>query len=135
MSEKTMMMYSSDWQGQRSFRMLPVSESCPFNEVIFDPTQRVLAIISKDQKEKPQMLPKLNGNGQMIAIKGIKNDPSDPYQATYVEERQMMKAYYEYYLDQFEDIDKFIDMFAVNPDHSARPIALQAFRTDSEKPE
>ncbi len=128
MSESNkMMVYSSDWQGQKSFRMLPVSEDCPFNEVIFDPTSRVLAVISKDQKEKPQMLPKLNGNGQMIMLKGLQAETSNPYQPTYVEERHMMDAYYEYYLDNETDINTFVELFAINPTHPALEIIATAF--------
>jgi hypothetical protein len=120
MSEKTMMIYSSDWQGEKSFRMLPVHEDCPFNEVIFDPKQRVLAIISKDAKEKPQMLPKLNGNGQMIKIKGLSPaEAESPYHPNYVEERVMMDTYYEYYMDNMDDIHAFVTLMAVNADHDA----------------
>ena len=128
MSEtKSMLIYASDWQGQESLRMLPVTEDCPFNEVIFDPTSRVLAVISKDQKEKPQMLPKLNSNGQMIMIKGLTQDPKNPHQPSYVEERQMMDAYYEYYMDNQDDINTFIELFAINPTHPSVDIVAHVF--------
>jgi hypothetical protein len=113
-----MMIYSTDWYGSKSFRMMPITEDCPFNEVIFDPTTKVLAVISKDQKEKPQMMPKLNEKGQLIPLKvTVENG-----QPKYVEERRMMDTYYEYYLDQVDDIKAFINQFAINPEHSATAI-------------
>lgn len=116
---KNMFVYSTDWYGQKSFRMLPISESCPFNEVIFDPSTKVLAVISKDKKEKPQMLPKLNDKGQVIMLK---TSATDANQQRYVEERRIMDTYYEYYLDNKEDIKSFIEVFAVNNNHPALEI-------------
>jgi hypothetical protein len=108
-----MLIYSTDWYGRKSLRMLPVTESCPFNEVLFDPNTSVLAIISKDRKDKPQMLPKLTDKGQVIPLKAT----ADASQPKYVEERRIMETYYEYYLDNKTDILNFIKMFAVNPEH------------------
>jgi hypothetical protein len=107
-----MMVYHALWHGQKSFRMMPLSEDCPFNEVLYNPIEKVLAVISKDQKEKPQLLPKLNEKGELV-----KNKPgsSNPWQ----EERRMMPAYYEYYIEDMSDIDYFIKCFAVNADHMA----------------
>lgn len=118
---KSMFIYSTDWYGRKSFRMLPINEDCPFNEVIFDPNTNVLAVISKDKKEKPQMLPKLNDKGQVIALKS----GSDASQSRYVEERRIMETYYEYYIDSMSDIKAFIEMFAVNPDHTALDVLNQ----------
>lgn len=112
------MIYSTDWYGTKTFRMLPISEDCPFNEVIFDPTTKVLAVISKDQKEKPQLLPKLSDKGQIIPLK-VTTENGQP---KYVEERRMMDTYYEYYLDQVDDISVFVNHFAMNPDHTATKI-------------
>ena len=112
---KNMLIYSTDWYGSETFRMLPITEECPFNEVIFDPSTKVLAVISKDQKEKPQMMPKLNDKGQIIPLKVT----TENGQAKYVEERKMMDTYYEYYLDKTDDIKAFINHFAVNPEHTS----------------
>jgi hypothetical protein len=124
---KNMMIYSSDWYGKRTFRMMPVTEDCPFNEAIYDTHNKVLAIISKDQKEKPQMLPKLSDKGLAIPLKG-----SDPNNPQYVEERRMMDAYYEYYLDKEADIKDFLTLFAINPDHVSISEAMTAEESKSE---
>lgn len=112
-----MFIYSADWYGQKTFRMLPVSEACPFNEVIYDPNTKVLAIVSKDKKDKPQMLPKLNEKGQVIPLKGAV--PGNPNSQQYLEERRILETYYEYYIDNVEDMKAFIKIFATNPEHPA----------------
>lgn len=125
---KCMFVYSTDWYGRKSFRMLPLTAECPFNEVIYDPNTRVLAVISKDKKDKPQMLPKLTDKGQVIPLRNSEG-------AQYVEERRIMETYYEYYIDNKSDIERFVQMFAVNSDHEAlnivnEPIDLTVTETD-----
>lgn len=115
-----MLVYASDWQKEQSFRMMPVSQDCPFNEVIYDPTTKVLAIVSKDKKEKPHMLPRLDDKGKLIPIKPKTADEAARPQ--FAEARIVMETYYEYYIDDMEDIHNFIHMFAVNPTHKALTI-------------
>lgn len=107
-STNSMFIYSADWHGKKTFRMLPVVESCPFNEVIYDPETKVLAVISKEFKEKPHMFPKLNSLGK--PLKGSGGD---------LEERIFMDTYFEYYIDNKADIKNFISEFALNPAHSS----------------
>lgn len=109
---KCMFVYSTDWYGRNSFRMLPTTNECPFNEVIYDPNTRVLAVVSKDKKDKPQMLPKLTDKGQVIPVKNGEGKQ-------YIEERRIMETYYEYYIDDKSDIERFIQTFAINSDHQA----------------
>lgn len=112
MIAQSMLIYSADWYGTKTFRMLPVTEECPYNEVIFDPSTGVLAVISKEFKEKPHMFPKLNTIGKPLHASG-----SDD-----AEERLVMDTYYEYYLDNIDDIRVFINHFAINGEHSAAAI-------------
>jgi hypothetical protein len=111
MIAQSMLIYSTDWYGRRTFRMLPATEECPYNEVIFDPSTKVLAVISKEFKEKPHMFPKLNVTGKPLHTTAAGHD--------YVEERIVMDTYYEYYLDNIDDIRVFVNHFAINSDHSA----------------
>jgi hypothetical protein len=106
-----MLIYSSDWYGKKTFRMLPVTDDCPYNEVIFDPNTKVLAVISKEFKEKPHMFPKLNVTGKPLYKTGTTKE--------HVEERLIMDTYYEYYLDNIDDIKLFINRFAINNEHEA----------------
>ena len=123
---KKMIVYSTDWYGTQTFRMLPVDKECPYNEVIYDPTTKVLAIISKEFKEKPNMFPKLNENGKPIIFK--KNQPTEN-EPEYVQERKMMQTYYEYYLDKEDDIKDFVNTFAINPEHASLKIIDEAVKT------
>lgn len=127
LTTNNMLVYSTDWYGRKSFRMLPMHEECPFNEVIFDPNTGVLAVISRDKKEKPQMLPKLTDKGMPIPLKAS----SDATQPRFIEERRMMETYYEYYLDNQEDIERFVQLFAFNLDHPSLAVIKQS-REDKE---
>jgi hypothetical protein len=117
--QQSMFIYSTDWYGKKTFRMLPNSINCPFNEVIYDPGTKVLAIISKEHKEKPQMFPKLNEKGELVQKKGATGADGKPL---HVEERRMMDTYYEYYIDNIDDIKEFINFFANNAKHQALAI-------------
>jgi hypothetical protein len=117
--QQSMMVYSTDWYGKQTFRMLPIDIKCPYNEVIYDPGTKVLAIISKEHKEKPQMFPKLNERGELIQRKGATGADGKPL---HVEERRMMDTYYEYYIENKEDILAFINIVADNSKHPALAI-------------
>ena len=56
--------------------------------------------------------------GQPIQIKSAASATTP----SYVEERIMMDAYYEYYIDNHDDIVSFIELFAVNNGHPATEI-------------
>jgi hypothetical protein len=90
--------------------MIPITKECPYNEVIFDVTTKVLAIISKESKESLHMLPKLNEQGDVARLKiGKKENGKD-----YAEERKALVTFYEYYIEDRAEIEKFILHFAVN---------------------
>jgi hypothetical protein len=117
---QNMLAYSTDWYGHKTFRLMPITNDCPFVEAIYDPTTKVLAIIGKTTVEKPIMLPKLNDKGENIPVKG-----SNPAQPRFVEERRILSTFTEYYMDNMTDITTFIDRFVVN--HDAAVIAETLF--------
>lgn len=102
------MIYATKWNEKQTFRMLPTTIDCPFNEVIFDPEQKVLAVVSKDSKEKPMMMPRLNDRGDLIQTKRSNGEQG------WQEQRVIMNSYYEYYIEDINDIVAFVNMFAVN---------------------
>lgn len=105
MSEKTMMLVQATWQQNQTFRMIPISESCPYVECIFDPGTKVFVIISKIKRVSLQMLPKLDEYGQPITgTKGHK------------EERHKLEVFQEFYIEDKTAIENLIKMFAVNAD-------------------
>ena len=105
-----MLLITSSWGPAKTFKMIPITKECPYNEVIFDVTTKVLAIISKESKESLHMLPKLNEQGDVARLKiGKKENGKD-----YAEERKALVTFYEYYIEDRAEIEKFILHFAVN---------------------
>jgi hypothetical protein len=105
---KNMMIYAAKWNDKQTFRLMPINEDCIFNEAIFDPEQKVLAVISKDIKEKPMMMPRLNDRGDIIPTKRANGEQG------WQEQRVIIDAYYEYYIEDMSDILLFVKMFAIN---------------------
>ena len=90
MSEKTMMLVESTWQDTKTFKMIPVSNDCPYVECIYDPTSKVFVIISKVTKTSLHMLPKLDDYGKAVSgNRGAKQERRalDTFQEYYIEER------------------------------------------------
>jgi hypothetical protein len=98
-------------KNQPSFALIPLSLNCPFVEVIYDPTKRILYVIGKNTKEDPQFLERLDDNGTPMANTKDKNVARM--------ERRIFAAYYEYRITQSTDITDFIKKFVVNPTHGA----------------
>ena len=126
---KNMMIYAAKWNEKQTFRLMPINSDCIFNEAIFDPEQKVLAVISKDIKEKPMMMPRLNDRGDTIATKRANGEQ------WWQEQRIVMDAYYEYYIEDMSDILLFIKMFAINDTSKVCvDIIAQAINTNIEEP-
>ena len=103
MSENTMMLVQSTWNDKQTFRMIPITESCPYVECIMDPDTKVFVIISKIRKTSLHMLPKLDEYGQAVAgTKGMK------------QERHKIEVFQEFYVEDASAIDEVIKQFAVN---------------------
>jgi hypothetical protein len=108
---KNMMLYKSGWgtetNFQPTFKMIPLTQECPFNEVLYDPQNHILAIVGKEKKQAYRLIPKLNDKGKpVVAVE--KGTPVE------VQERKLMENFYEYYLENEDDIEKFINTFASN---------------------
>lgn len=108
--EKTMLLISSTWGPRKTFKMIPTSVDCPYNEVIFDPDSKVLAVIGKEKKESMHMVAKLNewGDPQTMKI-GKRANGKD-----YAEERKTLEAFYEYYIEDMNEISEFVKAIAEN---------------------
>jgi hypothetical protein len=102
----TMLLYSSSWDNQATFRLMPIEPECPFTEVIFDPASKRLVIFSKDSKDSLHMIPKLDDNGDPMPYKNNKEK--------YRQQRITIKTYNEYYLSTPEEITNFIKQVATN---------------------
>lgn len=123
------MIYAAKWNDKQTFRLMPLSEDCIFNEAIFDPEQKILAVISKNIKEKPMMMPRLNDRGDIIATKRANSEQG------WQEQRVIIDAYYEYYIEDISDIIAFIKMFAINDTSKVCvDIIAEAVNTNTEEP-
>lgn len=106
----SMRLITSSWGPAKTFKMIPVTKDCPYNECIFDVNSKVLAIIGKESKESFHMLPKLNEVGDVQRLKiGKKENGKD-----YAEERKVLVTFYEYYIEVKEEIVDFIMNVAEN---------------------
>ena len=103
MSEKSMILVQSSWQETQTFRMIPISESCPYVECIFDPATNVFVVIMKIIKTTLHMLPKLDEYG--IAITGSKGTKQD---------RHKLDVFQEFYIEDQSAITDIIELLAIN---------------------
>lgn len=103
MSDKTMMLVESTWQDTKTFKMIPVSNDCPYVECIYDPSSKVFVLIGKITKTSLHMLPKLDEYGKAVSgNRGAK------------QERRSIDTFQEYYVENEKDIKELVKMFAVN---------------------
>jgi len=109
MSENTMMLVQATWQEKQTFRMIPIADSCPYVECIFDPDTKVFVIISKQTKQSLHMLPKLDDNGDPMQIKTPR-----PNGRTFREERHKIEVFQEFYIEDKAAVEELIKLFAVN---------------------
>lgn len=109
---KSMMLITGTWANGKTFKMIPVTPDSPYNEAIFDPEAKVLALIGKEKKQSLHMLAKLNefGDPQPMRI-GKRSNGKD-----YAEERKTIETYYEYYVESPEEIKNIINLLALNAD-------------------
>lgn len=106
----TMRLITSTWGKTKTFKLIPVDSSCPYNEAIFDLDAKVLAIIGKERKQTLHMLTKLDDKGDLVRMKiGKRENGKD-----YAEERKVLETFYEYYIEDIDEIKAFLKDVAVN---------------------
>jgi len=109
---KSMMLVTGSWGNNKTFKMIPVTAECPYNEAIFDRDSKVLALIGKEKKQSMHMVAKLDDHGDVKTMKvGRRANGKD-----YAEERKTLETYYEYYIENPEEIKDVVNSFAINAD-------------------
>lgn len=104
------MLVTGSWGNNKTFKLIPITPDCPYNEAIFDRDSKVLALIGKEKKQSMHMVAKLDDNGDVKRMKiGRRDNGKD-----YAEERKTLETYYEYYIENPEEIKEVINQFAVN---------------------
>lgn len=109
---KSMMLVTGSWGNNKTFKLIPVTPECPYNEAIFDRDSKVLALIGREKKQSMHMLAKLNDLGDVQRLKVGKRENGKDY----AEERKTLETYYEYYIENPEEIKELINLFAINAD-------------------
>jgi hypothetical protein len=102
---KSLLLTSCSWDNgaYESFRMLPVTQECPYVEAFYDPLEKLLVVLSKDKKESLAMIPKTDEYGN-----GMKKNNRP------LMDRQRMVSFKEFYITKPEEIKQFINLFAYN---------------------
>ena len=109
---KSMMLITSSWGSNKTFKMIPATPDCVYNEAIFDLDSKVLALISKEKKESLHMVAKVNEWGDVVPMKiGKRSNGKD-----YAEERKSLETFYEYYVEDINEVKQIVNMLAINAD-------------------
>lgn len=108
--KQSMMLITSNWGQKKTFKMIPVSPDATYNEAIFDVDSKILALISKNKKESMHMVAKLNEWGDPVTMKIGKRSNGKEY----AEERKTLETFYEYYVEDINEIKEIINLLAVN---------------------
>jgi len=107
---KNMLLVSSAFRGAQSFNLVPATPECPYVEAMYDPSSGILAVISKVMKQSYHMIPKLDDNGDPLRVKGSPREGGK----TVREERRLVDTFSEFYVTDKQEINDFINIFAVN---------------------
>jgi len=97
---------------QKNFVGIPIDESCPFIELVFDPENKVLGIVSKHRKPQFHFVQKLDSNG----MPKVNNNKAMREQQPFAQERLLLETYHEYYIRNADEIQSFLDMYVFNKD-------------------
>lgn len=104
-----MLLIKSSWNEGETFRLLPVTEDCPYVECIFDPGTKVFVVIGKVVKTTLHMLPKLDDNGDPAPLKTKRANGR-----MVKEERKQIETFQEYYVEDVDAMEALIDLLAIN---------------------
>lgn len=105
-----MILASNYWGEAKSFKLVPITEDCPYAEALYDVHTGLLAVISKIKKQVFHNVPKLDDNGDIMHMKIGKRENGKPYK----EERRTLETFHEYYIIDEKEIINFIKAFTIN---------------------
>tara|TARA_R110002020_G_scaffold29571_7_gene93214 strand:- start:6913 stop:7353 length:441 start_codon:yes stop_codon:yes gene_type:complete len=131
---KNMILITSYWSNKDTFKMIPVTNDCPFSEVIYDPSTTLLVVIGRTSKENFQMVPRLDEDGNPQRVKKPRDNGK-----TYKEQRTTLKVLHEHYITERAEQEAFLKTFAVNFDSYdyskfLRDVDKEPMLMDVEKP-
>lgn len=106
---KNMMLVTTYWGQDKTFKLMPVTDDCPYMECIYDIHTDMLVVITKVKAEKLQMVPKLDDNGNQIQSTKPKAN-NKPWK----EKQVQLNVPNEFYFTEREEQVEFMKNFAVN---------------------
>jgi hypothetical protein len=107
-----MVLVTSTWSNTKTFKLIPIDNNSPFNEGIYDLNSKVLALIGKERKQSMHMIAKLTDMGDVLRLKiGKRENGKD-----YAEERKSLETFYEYYVEDINEVKEIVNMLAINAD-------------------
>ena len=107
----SMKMITAPWQNRKSFRLIPVTNTCPYIEGIYDPDSNVLVLLSAVKKETFHFVPKIDDNGDKVKTKFPRANGKIEK-----EERKTLETFVEFYIQETEEIKEILSEIAVNYD-------------------
>jgi hypothetical protein len=114
---KNMMLYTGYHGNQDVMKMIPLTEDCPYVEVIYHPQSTLLIVISQYASQSFKFVDKLDSEGQALKRKGmVVPTPENPNPTPYKQERTKVEVKQEYYIPDRKEQIAFIKQFAVNAD-------------------
>lgn len=108
-----MMLYTTATNGEKTFGLLPIDDSCPFNEAIYMPKLDALAVLSKTTRDTFTMLERLDENGEIMSTV-VKDKEKGGMKQVVKQQRMQVATPWEYFIHEKDEIKKFIKTFAIN---------------------
>jgi predicted lipase len=111
---KSMMLVTVPYTPQeKSFRMIPVTNDCPYIDVVYWKDKKVLEINTAFKRNEYAYYPKLDDNGDMEKRKHVTKDEQGN-DLIYKQERRITEVLQKYYIIEQVEIMAFIESFAIN---------------------
>jgi len=106
-----MMLYTTATNGDKTFSLMPLNDSCPFNEAIYMPKLEALAVLSKSTRDTFTMVERLDENGNPVGQtgKGSKGEEAKM-------QRVQIASPWEYFIHEKNEIRDFVYANAINAD-------------------
>lgn len=96
----------TDEAGVETFRLIPLTMDSFYIDARFHRGANVLSLVSKEKIDIMQSFPRLDDNGDRLALPGKKGQ-HEP--TRYKQERKLISSNYDYVLSEKADIQKIVD--------------------------
>lgn len=98
--------YKSKIREKNTYCLLPISGEAVFVDGLYYPDEKFLLLLSKDTRDRFQMVPRINDFGDVVYEKGKEGKMR--------QDRLMMNSNYEYYIHESQNIRWFAENYVTN---------------------